>query len=156
MIYKPYLDACVYIAAIKGPGSNEPAGNPEMAIQILTAAQTGAFTIHASVFLATEVIRAGKGKPPLDPAMDAKVDQYIQGGGIEWVELDLPLALKARQMARDHGLKPGDAIHLATAVHVGCDRLLTWNTNDFPPGKTVDGVTFAEPYLDGQQSMPVP
>lgn len=155
MTYKPYVDACVVIAAIKGPNSDEPAGRPEISAQILAAAQAGQFVIHASVFLAAEVIRAGKGKAPLDPVKHDLIDQYLNDDSFMWVELDLTLALKARTLSRVHGLKPGDAIHLATAIRAGCDTFLTWNDKDFPPDTVVEGVKFAEPYLDGQGTFVV-
>ena len=37
-----------------------------------------------------------------------------------------------------------DALHLATAVAYGCDRLVTWDT-EFPIGRVIDGVRIEEP-----------
>jgi predicted nucleic acid-binding protein len=155
MYQKPYLDACVYIAAIKGPTSNEPKGQPDTAIQILQAAENEAFPIHASTWLAAEIIRPGKGNAPFGQSQDQKIDAFLMGA-VTWVEVDLSIAMAARQASRALGLKPADAVHLATAVSVGCDEFLTWNTKDFTTGQSYRGVQFQLPYLVGQQVLTPP
>ena len=47
---RPYLDANVYITAIKGPTSEDP-GKVDLAANILRLAEEGRFQIFASTFL---------------------------------------------------------------------------------------------------------
>ncbi len=41
------------------------------------------------------------------------------------------VAENARKIARQHGLRPNDAVHLSTALLSDADVFETWNTNDF-------------------------
>ena len=130
---RPYLDANVYISAFKGP-TTEPAGRAETSAQILKLAEQGQFQIAASTFLYTEVIRVpGTGQIPAN--VEATITGYLEREFIAWIEVDLPLARKARELARQHGLKPADAVHLATAIRANCDQLMTWDRDDFHKGR---------------------
>jgi predicted nucleic acid-binding protein len=140
---RPYLDSSVYIAAIKGEG-HEP-GKGELSSQILQLAQLGFFRVFASTFVLTEVIRS-KGCPPLSAGEESVIDAYLDRDFITWVELDVPLARHARDLARRYSLKPVDAVHLGSAIRVGADQLLAWD-GDFPFGASVDGVLIERPHL---------
>jgi predicted nucleic acid-binding protein len=142
---RPYLDSSVYIAAIKGDGA-EP-GRGDISAQVIELARQGHFQIVASTFVVAEVIKDGK-QPPLSASEEAAIDGFLQQPFIEWVEVDLLVAKAARGIARQHGLKPVDAIHLATAVRAGADQFLTWDP-DFPDGAVLEGVTCVRPHLVG-------
>ena len=45
--------------------------------------------------------------------------------------MDKTIASLAAQLAASYRLKAADAIHLATAVHIGADRFITNNRRDF-------------------------
>jgi predicted nucleic acid-binding protein len=95
-----------------------------------------------------EVIKDNK-QPPLSAAEEAAIDGLLHQPYIEWVEVDLVVAKAARNIARQHGLKPADAIHLASAVRGGTDQFLTWDTAHFPEGAVLEGVTCTRPHLVG-------
>ncbi len=78
----------------------------------------------------------------------APVESRDRVSGTHRVEVDLLVAKAARSIARQHGLKPVDAIHLATAVRAGADQLLTWDPH-FPDGAVLEGVTCVRPHLVG-------
>lgn len=149
---RPYLDSSVYIAAIKGPDSNEPAGRAELARHILQEAERGTYRVTASTWLTVEVHKRGKGPVQSDDDL-ALIDGYLQQGYIDWVELDFMLAMEARRLARQHSLSPADAVHLATAIKSGCDELLRWD-GPWPLGN-YEGVEVREPYWFGQQTLPI-
>lgn len=146
---RPYLDANVYISAIKGPAA-EPPGRAEVSAEVLQLAENGSYQIFASTFIHAEVIRA-EGVGPLASDEAAKIDAYLDNDFIVWVELDIPLAKAARDLARTHGLKPGDAVHAATAIRAGCDQLLTWDANLHKGGRTIESVFVTEPHTTGWQ-----
>lgn len=147
--WRPYLDSSVYIAAIKGEVA-EP-GKGETSAQILQLASQTLFPVFASVFVLTEVLRV-KGHPPLILAEEQAIDKYLSGNFITWIELDIPLARQARDLARLHSLKPVDAIHLSSAIRAGADQLLAWD-GDFSFGQTVGGVLIERPHLTDWQAQ---
>jgi predicted nucleic acid-binding protein len=60
-------------------------------------------------------------------------------------------ALDARRIAREHGLKTLDAIHLASAVRGDADQLLRWDDKfRLRERETYEGVLVREPYWRGQ------
>jgi len=142
---RPYLDSSVYISAIKGEGA-EP-GRGDVSAQVLDLARQGNFVVVASTFVVAEVIK-DRGRPELTGPEEAAIDGYLEHGFIQWVEVDLLIARKARDLSRQHKLKPGDAVHLATAIRGGCDQLLAWD-GGFPNGMEIEGVTCNEPHLVG-------
>jgi predicted nucleic acid-binding protein len=98
-----------------------------------------------------EVIRAD-GVGPLSAADASKIDGYLENDFIVWVEVDIPLGKAARDLARAHALKPGDAIHAATAIRAKCDQLLTWDANFHKGGRTIGAVFITEPHTTGWQT----
>jgi predicted nucleic acid-binding protein len=146
MYTRPYLDSSVYIAAIK----NEGDGRGEIAKRILDDGRAGRFQIFASTFIKVEVLK-DRGKPPLTADQAKTVDEFFQHSSFVWLDLDLSTAEKARDLARAHGFRPGDAVHLASAIRADCDQLLVWD-DDFRKG-TFDGVLVTEPHWSGQPPL---
>jgi len=145
---KPYLDASVYIAAIK-----REAGRYEIAERILRDAAAGKLEIVASTFVIAEVIKGPTGAPMLTPEQERVIDGFFQHDFITWVELDMTVAYDARRLARLHGLKPADAVHLASAIRGRADQLLRWDDRmkvRLTEGQKYEGVVVCEPHLVGR------
>ena len=105
---RPYLDTSVHVADIQ----NE-AGPARCRPQILRAAEFGDLTIVASTLVIAELVHAS-GRPVLvTPAQDEAIERRFLNGWTELVELDVAIAIRARRIAREHGLKPADAVHVA-------------------------------------------
>ncbi len=156
MPLRPYLDSSVFIAWIKDEKITLPNGQVEergeTATRILEDAEKRhRFQIFCSTFVAAEVIK-DKSRPQLSEAEVASIDAYLQHEFIVWIELDLTLAVAARELSREHGLKPVDAVHLASAIRAGCDSLFRWD-DKWPAGK-YDGVEVCNPFWTGPQSIP--
>lgn len=144
-----YLDADVYLGLIKGEE-----GRVETARHLLKGGQDEHFSVVASTLLYAEVCGHGDVRAARDwNTVDAKVNAFLEHGFIQWVEVDLVVARKARELSREYGLRGQDAIHLASAVRASCDVLMTWNKKDFPIGKTVHGVDVCEPFRFGQLTL---
>jgi len=141
---RPYLDSSVYISAIVGEAV-EP-GKSDTSAQILELGRSGQFQVIASTLVYAEVIK-DRGRDPLDPDQETLIDQYLSQDFITWVEADLPLAKKARSLARFQGLKPVDAIHVASAMRAKCDQFLTWDEKDFTDGTEIEGLAIHRPHL---------
>lgn len=139
---RPYLDSSAYIAAIK-----DEVGRAKMVEAVLFAADHSEIQIVASTFVAAEIIRM-KGEPqPLTVEKEREIDVRLRSERIVWVELDFSLAVEARHIARSHGLKPGDAIHLAAALRGRADILLTYDKSMLALADA--GIEIAEPYWHG-------
>lgn len=141
---RPYLDSSVYIAAILGEEA-EP-GKSDLSAQILELGRTGRFPILASTFVFAEVIH-DRTREALDADQEASIDGYLSQDFITWIEADLPIAKKARSLSRFYGLKPVDAIHLASAIRAKADQFLTWDETDFTDGTEIEGVHVHRPHL---------
>jgi predicted nucleic acid-binding protein len=144
---RPYLDSSVYIAAIRGE-----VGRADVAKHILEDAEAGKLQVVGSTFVIAEVIRA-KNQPPLSQEDEQIVDQYVMRESMIWVELDVSLALEARRIARAHGLKPADAVHLASAIKGEADVLFRWDDRFIKDGGTIEGINVTEPYWTGQLKL---
>ena len=141
----PYLDSSVYIAALK-----EEIGRVDIAKRILDDAKDGKLQVVASTFVIAEVIK-GNETGILTAEQERVIDDFFQHPFITWVELDMLVARDARRLARQHGLKPADAVHLASAIRGGADQLLRWD-NGFrlKENETYEGVTVCQPHLVGR------
>jgi predicted nucleic acid-binding protein len=146
---RPYLDSSVYISAIVGEAV-EP-GKSDLSAQVLELGRSGRFQVVASTFVYAEVIK-DRGSDGLDPEQEALIDSYLDQDFITWVEVDLPLAKKARSLSRFQGLKPVDAVHVASALRARCDQFLTWDEKDFTDGTEIEGLAVFRPHLT---EMPV-
>lgn len=126
------FDSDVVILAASG---DHPLGPPVRAL--FRAVEDGATAGCASVLLLPEVLtkplRYGGGG--LD-ALQALVSR------LDLVPVDAAVAELATVLGATYGLRAAEAVHLASAVHVGADRFITNNTKDFPTSITEVDVTF--------------
>jgi predicted nucleic acid-binding protein len=53
-------------------------------------------------------------------------------GRLDLYDVDRSIADAASAFGAKYRLRAADAVHLATAVHVGADRFITNNSRDFP------------------------
>ena len=53
-------------------------------------------------------------------------------GRLDLYDVDRSIADAASAFGAKYRLRAADAVHLATAVHVGADRFITGNSRDFP------------------------
>ena len=146
---RPYLDASVYLAAINGE-----VGRAQIAREILEAASREIVTIVASTWVAAEVIRPKWATELLPDEKESVINEVFANKQIVWVEVDLPLAVEARRLARLHDLKPADAVHLASAVRGKADILLRWN-HRFKVSEEITELEVCDPYWWGEATLPL-
>jgi predicted nucleic acid-binding protein len=148
---RPYLDSGVYISAIKGP-EREPPNWAETSQAILQLAEEGSFQVCASTLVQAEVIKGPGDERMLSEHEEAIISGYLEREFITWLDVDLLIARHARRLSRSLGLKPADAIHVATAIRANCDQLLTWDPGIHKEGRTIEGVYLCEPHLAERQT----
>jgi predicted nucleic acid-binding protein len=131
-----YWDACVWLALIlreKIPLSGGGVEDREtMCRMVIEAAKKGSLEILTSTFCLVEVCKV----PADKKATSDKVADFFENDYILLTNVDRMVAERARElMARHPGLKPPDAVHVATAavspgveeMHSFDDRLLALN-----------------------------
>ena len=143
-----YLDSSVYVAAINGEE-----GRAETVRQILDAAEKQEIIVIASTFLVTEVIKIKGEALPISIDTELEIDKVLMSERLLIVELDLTLALEARKLARIHGLRPGDSIHLATAIRHKAEVLLRYDDR-FKSRTEIAGLELCDPYWWGGAALP--
>lgn len=122
---KPYLDSSAFISWLKGEVvKGVPRG--DIVAHILSQAEAGDFKIHTSAITLAEVHKL-RSAPALADDQDEKILAYFEHDFILIIDVDRRIGEEANRLCRQHGILPNDAIHLACALHAGCDILLAWD-----------------------------
>lgn len=146
---KPYLDASVFIAWIKGEVV-AGAERGKIAAHILTLAERGEFLIHTSAITLAEVHKKRR-KPTLEESEDEQVLAYFEHDYVKLIDVDRRIGEQANGFSRQYSISPNDAIHLACALRAECDVLLAW---DSPlTGVTHPAIRIEEPRIIGQLAL---
>ena len=116
-----FVDAGVLIAAARGTDlialrANQALGDPDR-------------SFVASPFLRLEVLPKAKFHRRLD---EASFYEIFFAAVARWAEPDLVLVDKAQSLASRFGLSALDALHVAAALSVGADELLTTERSQKP------------------------
>jgi predicted nucleic acid-binding protein len=135
-----YLDSCALIHVLTKHPGYEPAE------RLLRLADAGDVEILTSPMILVEV--RGQGRKELDAARESEARALLDNPRFVFVEFDREVALKARDLVPRFGLKPADAIHLASAVLGEAEVFMTFD-GGLPRGRDVDGVWVDEVYTHG-------
>ena len=93
---------------------------------ILTSAEEGSIQIVTSALAIAEVLLP-KGGPRLDPSKRHQVTQFFKKPQLLVVQLDRTVAQEAQRYVWDFGVKPKDAVHVASAIRAGVPTLETYD-----------------------------
>ena len=87
----------------------------------------GKLTLITSAWTLAEVIR--RRRSPGIPADDDQIitDFFRQHDNLVIHDVTRSVAERARSLSREHGLRPADAVHLATALSSGADVFESWD-----------------------------
>ena len=116
---KVYLDACVAIYFVE----QHPVYFPVLLRRRVVMAPAVAPTMVVS-----ELSRLECRIKPLrdrDATLLDRFDRFFATGDLQWVAIDRPVVDVATRLRAEHGLKTPDALHLAAALHAGCDEFWT-------------------------------
>lgn len=154
-----YWDACVLLSYVNGDDDDRLRNiHP-----LLEDAAPRTIEIVTSTLSAVEV--AFVATEQISRALDPAVEQTISAmwtpptGPIKLVEFHGLIADEARGLIREAvsrgwSLKPGDAIHLATAKNLQVDALHTYNLSDFKRWESVLGLAISEPFSSRPPLIP--
>ncbi len=104
---------------------NEP-GRADACQGVLDAAEDGKLELVISALVIAEVL-ALRGKQPIPQAEATMVRQCFRRQSFLVVNLDRFIAEHAREVVWDKGIKPKDAIHVATALSANVPFLDTFD-----------------------------
>lgn len=149
---KPYLDASVFIAWLRGEVI-DTVDRARIVSHILGDAQNGKHLIVISALTFAEVHKVkGDGKPHLTVDEDKKILAYFEQDFFAIVEVDRLIGEVANSYCREFNIKPNDAIHLACALRAKCDVLLAWD-RPLLLRVTHPSIRVEEPQLKGHPSL---
>lgn len=121
-----YWDSCNFISMI----TEDEAERAEICQRILDDGEAGKLVIITSTLTIAEVIHM-RGRPMLTDDEETTISNFFLHSYILLHDVTRIVAENARKLARQHGLRPNDSIHLSTALLSDADVFETWNTNDF-------------------------
>ena len=123
---------------------------------ILNDMVAGKLTLITSAWTLAEVVK--RRHSPGVPADDDQVitDFFRQHDNLVIHDVTRAVSEKARSLSREHGLRPADAVHLATALSSGAEVFETWDMNDFSPLRGRVPIEIREPTWEGAISMDLP
>ena len=154
---RPYVDSSFFFAIIKKEETPCPSGLArwQVAERIVKDAERGDYHIYTSTITLAEVRRIRGKQEQLTQNEIQTVQAFFENDFIRLIEVSREIGEKAQLLGAQYGIFPMDALHLATAIHWGCDVLLVWDKRfsarfrDEP----IEGVRVIEPYWEGQMDM---
>ena len=102
--------------------------------------ETGVLAGIGSVLLLPELLT----KPLRDDAQDELLALSLLLSRIALLPTDQATAELATALGASYGLRPADAVHLATAVGAGAERFITNNRSDFSRSISEIAITYPE------------
>jgi len=151
-----YWDADVLLSYINGVE-----GRVEHVRALLADADNGVVDIFTSMLSVTEVAFAAqeKAQRQLSEQEEAAIRAlWLPESPLRLVEFHLLIAERSRGLLREAvgrgwGLKPADAIHLASAENVSATKLCTYNLADFEKWGPVLGFDVEQPTSANPQML---
>ena len=117
--------------------------------QVLSLAEKGKIEIVTSALTIAEVLRLRHHSPiPKEKRVDIR--QFFNNSYIIIVPILRPTAEMSQDLVWDQGVKPKDALHVATAIEVGVPLFNTFDEDLIKKGNELDGskVVFEKPSVD--------
>ncbi len=119
---KIYWDSDAFLGYFK-----EEADKQDLCESVLEAAEEGKILIVTSALTLAEVLYVQK-KPKLPIKMRRKIDDFFKQPYISVQNVTRNVAEKARDIVWDNGVRPKDAIHVATALYCKLALMNTFDT----------------------------
>ena len=145
-----YWDSCNWISLI----AEDEVERANICQRTLEDAAGGNTVIITSALTLAEVVKK-KGEPVLPESDELTIIRFFEQPYLLVHDVTRVVAERARRLSRTYGLKPPDAIHLATALLANADFFETWNIDDF--GRISSGelaITIREPAWVGNLRLP--
>lgn len=157
-----YVDSCVYLDLVtKNKAKHATTGDERWrsARTLFDAVNDDDVVLASSPLVEAEVCCNGESRKDSE-RIRRLLSGWFTSRSTHWVEIDRHLAREALRLVNawqgkgDAGkrMSPADALHLAAAVRLGADHLMT-HDGGFPHGHTVDGVLVNRPAVVWPESL---
>lgn len=147
MTTKHYWDTAAYLAWLQ----NE-AGRVDGCRDTLDRAAKGEIIIVTSALTLTEVLWTKNG-PRLNEDKAEILNRFFRRSYHRIVNLDRTIAQKAQRHVLEDDIKPKDSVHLASALHLQCDVLETYDTDFLRKAGSFGALVIREPQCKSQGSL---
>ncbi len=136
-----YWDSCVFI-----DGHQKTAGRIEHIDRYVARARSNDVRIVTSCMAVAEVAKIDKANP-LSEEHRRQIAQFFDNDFVSIVPVDRPVSKMAAELVRKFGLKPPDAIHVASALRTQCLRMYTYDDKSglLALDKSIDGLRIVIP-----------
>jgi predicted nucleic acid-binding protein len=118
---KCYIDSCIFIDYLNKSG---PAEKRQAALNFLKEAEEGKIITMTSAFTMAEVLKVDEDELSGEE-QEIIIQQLFAQPWLNIIEYERKVAEISRHIARTHQIKPGDSIHIATAIRSDADYLIT-------------------------------
>ena len=135
-----YIETSVILALLR----NEP-DRVGVCSAAFADAEAGAIRANTSAFTLAEVIKLPEQAGYLPESAQAAIEQFFQHSWLRVALVDRRVGSLARQLAVAHGLKPPDAVHVATAQLYGAQQLFTYDERILRANGSVQNMEICEP-----------
>jgi predicted nucleic acid-binding protein len=123
---------------------------------VLELAEKGKVLIVTSALTITEVLALrGKRRLAPNPKMKQRVNDFFKNEYIAIQNVTREVAESSRDLVWDQGIKPKDAIHVASAIAAGVAIFETFDRPLIKKGKRVTKINFREPPKRPQPTLPL-
>lgn len=147
MTAKHYWDSVAFLAWLQ----NE-AGRVDGCRDTLERARAGEIVIVTSALTLTEVLWTKEG-PRLTEDKAEILNGFFRRSYLKVINLDRAIAQKAQKHVWHDGIKPKDSIHLATALHMQCGVLETYDSDLLKKAGQFGGLVIQPPQCKKQGSL---
>ena len=124
-----YWDSCVFISCLQ----RDPKRCGTLGM-IVDEAKSGKIVLVASTMAVAETLKLSDDKTLRKEELKT-IQAFFDNEFIEIIDVTKEIAGIAASIAREHDLKPPDAIHVATAIHCRCKCLQTYDGEDRTSGR---------------------
>ena len=146
-----YWDSTNWISLL----AEDEASRAEICQNILNDMVVGKLTVITSVWTLAEVIRRRRSLSISADDDRVITDFFRQHDNLVIHDVTRAVAEKARSLSREHGLRPADAVHLATALSSVADVFETWD-RDFLALRGRVPIEIREPTWEGAIPLDIP
>ena len=147
-----YWDSNAFLAYFQ-----EEEGRVDSCEAVLELAEQGKILIVTSALTLSEVLALrGKKRLPPNPTMKKKVIDFFKNEYIAVQNVTREVAKLSRDLVWDHGIKPKDAVHVASALSADVTVFETYDRPLINKGnRATTKIKFREPPLRGQPNLPL-
>ena len=149
MADKIYWDSSAFLALLQAER-----GRVQACSDTLQAANDGKYLIVTSALTIAEVLWM-KGAPKVTEDKAKIINQFFLRSSIRVVNLDRRIAQSAQRLVWSNGVKPKDAIHIATAQKYECVIFETFDDPLIVKSGVISGIEIRHPQPSRQGALDV-